>query len=161
MKFFSFMTKDDFWACLVGSGSKFIFHWKAKLCIISKSLLRLFAKIFLSWITENKDVLFPNNLALVESPSERSFISIKNNNGPRIKPWGTPAVAFVHVETWPLATTAPCLLSLKKSSKSLSKFPDISFWVNLKIIFLCQILSNAFKMPRKTPLTSWFWQKDL
>ena len=47
----------------------------------------------------NKNVLSANNLALVESASERSFLQIKNNNCPRMEPSGTPAVTFVHVET--------------------------------------------------------------
>ena len=80
--FFVLRLKMTSWACLVGSGLKLIFHWKVQLCIISKSLLRSFAEVWLSWITENNDV----------SSS-------------------TPAVTFVHVETWPLRTTC-CLLSL-------------------------------------------------
>ena len=72
--FFVLRLKMTSWACLVGSGLKFDFHWKAQLCIISKSLLRTFAEFWLSWITENKDVSSANNLAFVESPSERSFI---------------------------------------------------------------------------------------
>ena len=67
-----------------------------------------------------------------------------------MEPWSPAAVAFVHVEAWLLRTTH-CLLSLKKSHKSLSKFPDIPFWVNLKIMLkifenhakLCQMLSRC------------------
>ena len=62
---------------------------------------------------------------------------------------GPPAVTFSHLEAWPLRNTL-CLVS----RKSFSKFPDIQFWVNLKIIPSCQTLSNAFEMLRKRPLTS-------
>ena len=49
------------WICLVGSGLKFIFPWKAQLCIISTFLIRSFAEVWLSWITENKDISSANN----------------------------------------------------------------------------------------------------
>ena len=87
------------WAYLIEFGLKLIFHWEAQLYIISKSLWISFVELWLSWTTENKDVLSGNNLlALVESPSERSFIHIQNNNDPRMKPWVIPAVTFFHVE---------------------------------------------------------------
>ena len=146
--FFVLRLKMISWACLTGSGLQFIFHWRAQLCIISKSL---FADVWLSWKTQNKDVSSANNLALVKSPSERFIlIQIKNNNGPRMELWGAPAVTFVQVETWSLRTTH-CLLSLIKC-KSLSKFPDIPFSVNLKTLPSRQILLNAFEMSRKRPL---------
>ena len=44
------------WACLVVSGLKFIFYWVAQLLVLSKSLLRLFREIWMSCITENKNV---------------------------------------------------------------------------------------------------------
>ena len=49
-----------------------------------------------SFITESKDILSANHLALVKNSSERSFIKTENNNGPKKN---TPAVLFIHVET--------------------------------------------------------------
>ena len=67
-------------ACLVVSGLKFIFHWVAQLLILSKSLLRfkslirLFAEVWMSCITENKDVSSAKSFALDERPSVRSLM---------------------------------------------------------------------------------------
>ena len=43
--FYTFQLKMTSWACLVVSGLKFIFRCVAKLLILSKSLLRLFAEV--------------------------------------------------------------------------------------------------------------------
>ena len=143
--FFVLQLKMTSWTCLVGAGLKFIFHWKAQLCFISKYLLRTFVEVWLSWIMENKDVSSANNFAFLESPSERSFIQIKNNNGLIMEHWCTPPVTFVHVEGWTL-TTMRCLLSLKKSHNSFSKFPDILFeliWKLYHCANLCQLVSRC------------------
>ena len=50
------------------------------------------AEVLLSWITENKDVLSAKRLVFEDNPSDRSLIYIRNNNGPRMEPWGTPAL---------------------------------------------------------------------
>ena len=62
------------WACLVVSGLKFIFHWVAELLILSKSLLRLFAEVWMSCVTENKDASSAKIFALDEMPSVRSLM---------------------------------------------------------------------------------------
>ena len=45
-----------YWACLVVLWLKLIFHWVAHLVFLSISLLRLFADVWMSCITENKEV---------------------------------------------------------------------------------------------------------
>ena len=78
--FYKFRLKMTSWACLVVSGLKFIFHWVAQLLILSKSLLRfkslitLFAEVWMSRITENKDVSSAKSFALDERPSVRSLM---------------------------------------------------------------------------------------
>ena len=57
-----------FWACLLGSGLKFIFYWKAQLLILAKSLFSLFADVFMSCVTENKDMPSANSFALEKRP---------------------------------------------------------------------------------------------
>ena len=42
-----------------------------------------------------------------------------------MEPWGTPGLAFVHIENCTLRTTS--FLSFKKSRKKFSKRPDIPF----------------------------------
>ena len=89
---------------------------------------------------------------LERSPSERSLIQIKNNNGPRMEPWGTPRMTFVHMETWPLRTTHYLLL-IKTSRQRLNKFPqspclysDIPF-INIRMLilsWLCTLLESKF-----------------
>ena len=48
--------------------------------------------MYLSCVKENKDVSSVNSLALEERSVARSLIQIKSNKGPRMDPWGTPAV---------------------------------------------------------------------
>ena len=85
-------------ACLVGSGLKHIFHWTAHSPIFFKSLFRSVfeASIFLT--TEKSEVLSANNLGFDAKFSDKSLIQIKNNRGPRIEPWGTPASTLAHEE---------------------------------------------------------------
>ena len=70
-----------------------------------------------------------------------------------MEPWGTPALTFFYVEYCTLRATR-WLLSFKKSRKRFNKFPDMSFWVSLKMIPSCDTLSSAFEISRKTLQTS-------
>ena len=72
--FFTLRLKMTSWACLVVSGLKFIFHWVAQLLILSKTLLRLFAEVWMSCITENKDVSSAKSFALDGRASFRSLM---------------------------------------------------------------------------------------
>ena len=74
--FFCFGLKMTSWACLVGSGSTFIFHWKAQLFIIFKSLLRSFADVWVSCTTENKEVSSAKQLYI----GSEAFFEIINVN---------------------------------------------------------------------------------
>ena len=103
----------------------------------------------LSWITEIKDVSSANSLAFEDNPSDKSLIYIKNNNGPSMEPWGTPALTSDQSAICPFNKTL-CFLFLRKSHKRFSKLPDMPFCFNLKM----KTLSNAFDISRKTPLTS-------
>ena len=53
--FFVLQLKLVSWACLIVSGLKFTFQWVAPLCILSESLLRLFADVWMYCITENEN----------------------------------------------------------------------------------------------------------
>ena len=75
--FFDFRLKMISRACLLVSGLKFIFHWKAELLILAKSLLSSFADVFMPCVTENKDVSSANSLALKERPV--AFFHSKGN----------------------------------------------------------------------------------
>ena len=59
-------------------------------------------------VSSAKEITSGNN------SSARSFLNIKNNNGPITEPRETSALILVHVEISPFKTT-PCFLSLKKS----------------------------------------------
>ena len=59
--FLAFLLKIISWACLLVSGLKLLYHWKAHLLIWYKWLLNSFAEVSTSWITENKDVSSANN----------------------------------------------------------------------------------------------------
>ena len=53
-----------------------------------------------------------------------------------------------------------CFLYFRNFSKVFSKLPATPFWFDLKITSLCQTLSKALDMSRKTPLTSIPLSKD-
>ena len=101
---------------------------------------------------EKREVSSAKSLVLEDKPSVKSLIYIKNNNGPRVEPWGTPALTSVHEENFPFKTIL-CFLFIKKCFKTFNKLPDIPFSCNLNIIPSCQTLSNAFAISRKIPLT--------
>ena len=54
--------------------------------------------MFVSYTTENRAVSSANSLALDDKPSGQSLIQINKSNGPKIDPWGTPALTLVHEE---------------------------------------------------------------
>ena len=111
------------------------------------------AEVLLLWITEDKDASSAKSLVFEDNPSDKLLIHIRNNNGPRMEPWGTPALTSDQSETCPFNKTL-CFLFLRKSHKTFSKLLDIPFCFNLKMRPSCQTLSNAFDISRKTPLTS-------
>ena len=66
--------KETSSVCLLGSGLKLIFNWKAQLFILLKSSFKFFADKSLSNITEKRDVPLANSLEF----------EIKKSSGPRI-----------------------------------------------------------------------------
>ena len=70
---FNLRLKMTSGACLVISDLKLIFCCVAQLLILSKSLLRLFAEVWMSCKTENKEVSSAKSFALVERLSGKSL----------------------------------------------------------------------------------------
>ena len=87
-----FLLKMTSSTCFVGSGLKLIFHWNAHLFISFRSLFRLLAVLSGALIVENRDVLSANNSGLHGRLSYQSLMYIRNQSGPNIEPWGTPAL---------------------------------------------------------------------
>ena len=104
-----------------------IFHWRAQWLILVNSKLSLAAELSILCATEKNEVSSVNNLALDNNSSTRSFMYIKNSNGPSIEPCGTPASTLVHVEAFPFKT-ALCFLFLKKSHNKFKSSPDMLFY---------------------------------
>ena len=65
-----------------------------------------------------------------------------------------------HLDCWYEPKKEENPKSFKKSDKTLSSLPEISFCFSLKTIPLSQTLSNAFEISRKTPPTSKPSSKD-
>ena len=65
--FFVLRLKITSWACLVVPILKFAFHWVAHLFIPFKFLLKLLGEVWMSCITQSKDL--PSQIALAERPS--------------------------------------------------------------------------------------------
>ena len=139
------------WACLLTSGWILIFHWKVLLLIFLRSSFSSLADTFTSWVTENKDVSSANSLTLDDKLSGRPLIQIRNNNGPKVDPCGTPAFTLPQAETWPLSTTL-CFLLLKKLKRMFNRSPKMPFCSSLKITPLCLTLSKALDISKKTLL---------
>ena len=49
-------------------------------------------------------------------------MNIKKKRGPRIDPWGTPALIFAHEEYWPFRANL-CFLASRKSIIKFNKSP--------------------------------------
>ena len=73
----------------------------------------------------------------------RSFMYIKNSNGPKIDPCGTPALIISQRKFWLLNKTLWYLLS-RKLWKSVSRLSETPTVFNLHIKSSCQTLSKAF-----------------
>ena len=71
---FIFRINITSWVCLLRSGLKLIFHWKAKLLICLRSSFSFSAGRFTSWVTENKDVSSANSLTLDGKLLDKSLI---------------------------------------------------------------------------------------
>ena len=134
------------WACLLGLELKLIFRWTAQSLIFCKSLFSSFAEVVMSYATENRDVSSANHFVLENRSPDKSFMYIKNNNGSKMEPWGTPG-------HWQLKRTL-CFLSLKKLDKRSKRLSDILFCNNLKRRTLCHTLSKVLEMSKKALLTS-------
>ena len=93
------------WACFVGSGIKLIFHCRVHSFISERLLFNRLAESVIILTAENSGVSSAKSLTLELKPLDKSLIQIKNSKGPRIDPWGTPALTFAHEECWPFNTT--------------------------------------------------------
>lgn len=67
-------------------------------------MLRSLVEVWLTWMRKNKDLSSENNLALVESPPEGSFLQNKNDNEPTKESWGTATLAVtLKIENYALS----------------------------------------------------------
>ena len=126
----SFLEKKTSCVFLLGSGLKLAFHWNAHLFILFRSSFKFFVYKIISWTTQNRGISSANSLGFEIKLSERSLINIKKKRGPRIDPWGTPALTLAHEEYWPFKTTL-CFLASRKSIIKFNKSPLTPFCFNL------------------------------
>ena len=85
--FFNLRLKTTSWACLFGSGLKLIFLWNAQLITFFKSLFNSLAELLMPCTTMKRDLSSGKNFALEVKSLDKSFIQIKNYNGPIMTPW--------------------------------------------------------------------------
>ena len=75
-----------------------IFHLCAHSDIFCRSLFNTSAEVVLSCTTENREISSAKSFTVDSMFSEKSFMYIRKNNGPRIDPCGTPAFTGSHSE---------------------------------------------------------------
>ena len=95
-------------AFFIGSGLNKIFHWYNQCLISFKPLFSLISECFLAMALEKSDVSPANILHNKFIPSGKSFIFIRNNNGPKTNPCGTPIEMFFHEDVCSFKTTLCC-----------------------------------------------------
>ena len=106
-------TKDNFLCLLFWIWVKTDFPLQRSSTYLSKVVIQSRAEVLLSWITENINVSSANSLKSEDNPSDKFLIYIKNNNGPSVGPWGTPALTSDQSETCLINKTI-CFLFLRK-----------------------------------------------
>ena len=70
---FTFLQNIISWACLIRSGLKFIFHWKAQSVIFFRSLFNSIADVFVLCPTRNTEVSSADSLAFDDKLSDKSL----------------------------------------------------------------------------------------
>ena len=133
---------------------------QTQLPISYKSSLRSFTEVLKSWSLRNREVSSANSLHSLLRPSDNLSIYIKNNKGPKVHPWGTPALPSTQDEDWLFKTTL-CFLLWRKSHKMLMISLLISFWLSLKIRLSCHTVPNAFEISENIPQNLSFQQLNV
>ena len=110
------MEKVTSTACLFGSGLNYILHLDAHAFMRSKSWFISEAAAFALWTTVKRDVSSAKSLALHLRSSVKSLTYTRKNNGPRIEPWGTPAVTVPQFDV--LTVQKRTLLSVGKEASN-------------------------------------------
>ena len=102
---FDFFEKYTSWACLLGSGLKWIFHWMAQLLITCKSLFVSLCDLYLSETCVKRDMSPAKILQVYRMFCGKSLMYMSNKRGPRTEPCGTSDLINYQEEIWPLRTT--------------------------------------------------------
>ena len=72
--FLIFLLNITSCACLVKSGLKIIFHWKAQLLITARSLRKVAALDWMSLTTEKRDASLAKSLQFEDTPFDKSLM---------------------------------------------------------------------------------------
>ena len=106
--------------CYIGSGLNRIFHIYTHWLFSFKSLFSSISEwvLFIAW--KKRYVSSANVLHSEVTPSGKSFIYIRNNNGPKVDPCGTSAKMFFRYDVCPFLG-------------SFKKLPSIPYFCNFKI----------------------------
>ena len=120
---------------------------------MARSSFNSFAETSTLKTTENSEVLLSTKSFVLDNKSfVKSLIYDKNRSGPRIDPWGTPALTSAHEENWPLKLPFAFCFS-ESILLNWRVYLKYHFHFNLKIRPTCQTLSKALEISKKTPGT--------
>ena len=107
--------------------------------------------------TENSEVLLSAKSFVLDNKSfVKSLIYLKNRSGPKIDPWGTPALISARKENWPLKILFAFCFS-ESVLLNWGVYLKYHFYFNLKIRPTCQTFSKALEISNKTPQTYYLW----
>ena len=127
-----------------------IYRWKSQLLTTVRLLRKVAALDWFSLTTEKRDVSSTKRFQFEDTPFNKSLIQIRNDNGPKTEPWGTPAVAFSQDESCPFRTTS-CLWQYGKSRKSLKCFQRYHLRIFWQVILHDILYQKPLIYLRKLP----------
>ena len=152
-----FFEKYTFFACLFGSGLNCIFHWKAQLLIICRSLLNSLCDLYLSKAYEKRDVSSAKNLQVDWMLSGKSLIyRNRNKRGPSTEACGTPGIYQLPRRDLTIKNNSFIVLVNRFIAHLLPYCSNSSFVCCISFIWFWQIVTCCWRTETVHSISSFF-----
>ena len=149
---FQFPTKINFFIFLAKIRIETYFPLGDPNINFFKPLFSSLANTLMSNVIKKRDLLLANSVTFDDKSSNKSLVQVKNKSGPRNQ--------FCAVRCCSLSTTI-CFILLRKSVKTVNKFPNISYFLCSKINLSYHTSSKALDITKKISLIFNPSSKDL